>query len=118
MLKMNCYKVVRSDLTSLGLFIKNKPIDLVPYKVGVWTYPLSTKGGIFVTKDLAGVAWLRDYISHKKKTIPERSIEFAKASRVFTAEYGKIVKPPKKPTSIMLEVDSVKLLEEIYPEIW
>jgi uncharacterized protein YigE (DUF2233 family) len=117
-MKMNCYKVVRSDLTSLGLYIKNKPIALVPFKIGEWTYPLSPKGGLFVTKDLTGVSWLRDYISHKKKTIPERSIEFALASRVFTAEYGKIIKPPKKPKSFMLEVDSVKLLEEIHPEIW
>lgn len=67
-------------------------------------------------RKLCGVVWLLRYISNKKKTIEERTLEFSQKARVFEAEVGSEI--GKKQSKFMSEVDRVKLVREIEVKPW
>ena len=100
---MNYFKVVRKDLTSVGLL----GASLVQYKIGEWVYPLEPLsndhlkgGGLWVLKTRSGARRFRRYIRTK----------YGFDARIFTCEIGISLFH----TSYRVKTDRVMLKEELY----
>ncbi|MDO8574369.1 MAG: hypothetical protein Q7R86_01975 [bacterium] len=100
---MNYFKVVRKDLTSVGLL----GASLIQYKIGEWTYPLETLsndrlkgGGLWVLKTKSNARRFKKYIETKHGF----------NIRIFTCEIGIVLFQ----TSYRVKTDRVMLKEELY----
>lgn len=98
------YKVLREDLTSIGLRYC-KPIQ---YKLGEWCfmnpperiyYPNQSKGGLNVCKTKYGVRWLREYVMKR----------YGFKTLVFECEIGITLYESR----FKIETDKVRLLKNV-----
>ena len=100
---MLAFKVLRNDLTSLGLRAARH--NRIRYRVGKWTVPdepiakNGESGGLYVTPTRGDANALRRYFEKKYGLI----------ARIFSCEIGRILKR----TSCRIKTDKVKLLQEI-----
>ena len=102
------YKVIRSNLTSVGLLGARR----IQYKIGEWVYPgepLSDHpkkgGGLWVVRTGSAAREYRRYV------LKEHGIK----ARIFRCEIGKVLYDTSKiyPTSRRIKTDMVKLVEEV-----
>lgn len=99
---MSHFKVVKDDLTSVGLL----GASLVQYKIGEWAYPLEPLsdhprkgGGLWVLKTRSDAFRFKRYMGTK----------YGIEVRVFTCEIGTVLFS----TSYRVKTDRVMLLEEL-----
>jgi hypothetical protein len=97
------FKVLRNDLTSLGLRAARH--NRIQYRVGKWTVPREPiakngeSGGLYVTPTLGDANTLRRYFEKK----------YGMKARIFSCKIGKVLKR----TSCRIKTDKVRLLQEI-----
>lgn len=100
---MIAFKVLRNDLTSLGL--RAAKHNRIKYQVGEWTFPseLITEsgesGGLYVAPTRGDANALKRYFEKKHK----------EAARIFSCEIGRILRR----TSCRIKTDKVRLLCEV-----
>ena len=103
------YKIVKEDLTSLGL---RKNPNIMTFPIGEWIkeknpmYNDMDCGGIWVAKKLSGAKSLLKYLN--KKAEKEGKSEFKKC-RLFSAEIGEVLFS----NSYRVKTNKVRLLDEI-----
>jgi len=97
------FKVLRSDLTSLGLRAARH--NRIQYRVGKWAVPGESiaengeSGGLYVTPTRGDANELKRYFEKK----------YGLAARIFSCNIGRILKR----TSCRIKTDKVKLVQEI-----
>lgn len=97
------FKVLRNDLTSLGLRAARH--NRIQYRIERWIVPgepiakNGESGGLYVTPTLGDAKALRRYFERK----------YRMKARIFSCEIGKIIKR----TSCRIKTDKVRLLQEI-----
>jgi hypothetical protein len=97
------FKVLRDDLTSLGL--RAAKHNRIQYRINRWTIPHDStsengeSGGLYVTPTCSDANALKRYFERK----------YGLTARIFSCEIGRILKR----TSCRIKTDKVKLIQEI-----
>ena len=102
-----CYKIVDSNLKSLGMRPKGRAVPIVQYRIGKWTRPLEP---ISANPDEGGGLWVNPTLSQSKSLAQYLWRRYRRTTRIFTCHIGRVL---CQPSTYRLKTNKVMLLEEI-----